>query len=293
MTNPWITDGPNASEAHLWATSLGQKWVDHQQALDRLFAEVTNVLLSAAAPQAGQHVLDLGCGAGATTLALAPRVGPEGAATGLDISPPLLRLARQRAAAAGHKNLDFLEADAQVHPFRQPAFDLLVSRFGSMFFSDPVAAFANLRTALRPGSRVHLAAWAPLADNPWFAIPRGAAIARLGPGPKAPPNEPGPFAFADRNYAVGLLKDAGLADVETTAVPVTLVPPDTLDEAAGLSVQVGPAARLIATLIATKNGTAADAAAIAQAVAAALASYQTADGVRVPAVINLFSARCP
>lgn len=289
MTNTRITDGPNASEAQLWSTGLGQQWVDHQQALDRLFAEVTDVLLSAAAPQAGQHVLDLGCGAGATTLALAPCVGPEGAATGLDISPLLLRLARQRAAAGGHRNLNFLEADAQAHPFRQPPFDLLVSRFGSMFFSDPIAAFANLRTALRPGSRVHLAAWAPLAENPWFAIPRAAAVARLGAGPKAPANEPGPFAFADRDYAVGLLKDAGLADVEATAVPVTLVPPDTLDEAAGLSVQIGPATRLVLA----KNGTAADVAAIAQSVAAALASYQTADGVRVPAVINLFSARCP
>jgi SAM-dependent methyltransferase len=182
-----------------------------------------------------------------------------------------------------------LPADAQTHNFEPGSFDLLTSRFGCMFFSDPVAAFANMRQGLRSGGRVCLATWAPLTNNPWFIVGRDAAIARLGQPPPADPRAPGPFAFADREYVLGILKDAGFAETNAEEVTVDLVAPDAVEEAGRLAVITGAASRVVAAL----NGTLEDIAAIAETVTAAFTSYQSANGIRVPAAINLFAARCP
>jgi ubiquinone/menaquinone biosynthesis C-methylase UbiE len=289
MADPASEPGPNAAQARYWASRSGMKWIAYQQKLDRLFSGVTAALLEAAAPRAGQRVLDFGCGTGETALALAEKVGPSGEVVAIDISAPLLDQARQRAGAAGAANIRFVEADAQSFIFAPASADLLVSRFGAMFFSDPVAAFRNIRTALRPGAEVHLAAWGPVDENPWFIIPRDAAIARLGPAPKGPPNEPGPLAFADRVYVQGILRQAGFAAADAAVVHVQLIAPDTLMEAGELAANVGPSARIVHA----NNGTADDEAAIAAATSAGLTAYRTSDGIRVPAVINLFSARCP
>lgn len=289
MAKASSTGGPNASEAAYWVSPTGQKWVAFQQSLDRLFSDVTRVLMCKAAPSPGEAVLDLGCGTGATILALSSLVGSDGHVVAVDISPLLLNTARDRAQAAGLTNVCFVEADAQTYAFQPASVDLLVSRFGSMFFSDPVAAFENLRSALRPGGRVCLAGWASVAENPWFAMSSEPAMARLDALPKPPANSPGPFAFADRDYAAGILRDAGFFGVTAEAMPVSLVAPDSLTEAAALACNVGQAARIIAV----KNGTAEDAAAIVEAVAANLSVYETAAGIHVPAVINLYSARRP
>ena len=280
---------PNASEAEYWGSTGGQKWVEHQGAMDRLLGGVTDALLAEARPQPGEKALDLGCGAGASALALAPLLEPGGSVRGVDISPVLLDLARRRAKAAGSRNLEFVQADAQTFAFEPLTFDLLISRFGSMFFSDPVAAFANIRQALRPGGRVCLAAWAPLAQNPWFYLPRVAAIARLGPSPQAGPHEPGAFAFADQAYVTGILRNAGFGAVEAKAVPVDLIAPDTPEKAADLTLNIGPAARMLGA----ENGAAEDSQAIAAAIADVFSAFRTQAGVRIPAVINLFTARCP
>lgn len=140
--------GENAGQAVYWASRAVQKWVDHQQKLDQLFTGVTEVLFEAANLAPRQRVLDLGCGTGATTLALAEKVGPGGEVVALDISAPLLEMAQERAAAAGLGNIRFVEADAQTFTFESGSFDLIISRFGAMFFSDPVAAFQNMRSAL-------------------------------------------------------------------------------------------------------------------------------------------------
>jgi ubiquinone/menaquinone biosynthesis C-methylase UbiE len=289
VANSVETETPNAGEAAYWTSRSGQKWVDYQQSLDRLFSEVAELLIREAAHGSGESVLDLGCGTGATSLALASCVAPGGDVVGIDISSLLLGIARDRAAAAECANVRFVEADAQTHAFEPGRFDLLVSRFGSMFFGGPVEAFENMRTGLRSGGRVYLAAWAPVSNNPWFAIAGEAAMARLGSVPKAEPNTPGPFGFANRDYASGILRDAGFADIAVDAVTVELVAPDSPSEAAELACNVGQAVRIIAA----KNGTAEDAAAIADAVAATLLAYQTSNGIRIPAMINLISARCP
>ncbi len=289
MTTVSARDAPNAGEAAFWASQGGQKWVDYQESLDRLYGGITEALLREAAPQPGEHVLDLGCGTGATTFAFSKHIAPDGTITGLDFSPVMLGLARIRAENPGTAGLTFREADAQTFPFEPDSYNLLVSRFGCMFFNNPVQAFRNLRSALRPGARVRLATWAAMAENPWMAIPRDIAVARLGAPPKAAPTAPGPFAFADPGYAMGILTEAGYMGVEAAPLRVELVAPDTIEEAGRLASEVGPVARVILA----RNGTAEDAAAIAEAVTAALLPYRRPDGIRVPAALHLFSARRP
>ena len=281
--------GPNADQAAYWVSRTGQNWVDQQEVLDHLFSNITGAFLKAAMPQAGERVLDLGCGTGETTLEIGNRIAPDGSVLGLDISSILLDRARQRAEVTANANVEFHETDAQTHNFEPGSFDLLASRFGCMFFSDSVAAFANMRLGLRSGGRVCLATWAPLTNNPWFTVSRDAATARLGQSPPADPRAPGPFAFSDRGYVLGILKDAGFVETNAEEVTVDLVAPDAVEEAGRLAVIAGAASRIVDAL----NGTPDDIAAIAETVTAAFTSYQSADGIRVPAAINLFTARCP
>lgn len=281
--------GPNVDQAAYWVSRSGQNWVDQQEVLDHLFSNITEALLKVADPKPGERVLDLGCGTGETTLELGNRILPDGSVLGLDISSILLDQARQRAKVSAAANVEFHETDVQTHNFQPNSFDLLISRFGCMFFSDPVAAFANMRCGLRSAGQVCLATWAPLTNNPWFTVGRDAAIARLGQPPPAAPRAPGPFAFADRDYVLGILKDAGFAGTNAEEVTVDLVAPDAIEEAGRLAVVTGAASRIVDAF----NGTQEDVAAIAETVTTAFTSYQSADGIRVPAAINLFTARCP
>jgi SAM-dependent methyltransferase len=254
--------------------------------MDAVLASVNALLLARAAPQADEDVLEIGCGAGATTLAFAERVGPAGSVLAVDISPPLLALARQRAAAYGPR-VAFIEADAQTHSFEADSVDLIVSRFGIMFFEDPVAAFANMRKALRPRGRLVVAAWASADANPWFSVPRDAAIARLGPPPAASPHAPGPLAFADRDRVAGILREAGFMQPKGEAVPVVLEPGGSVADVGRLMSNIGAAARIILAL----NGGPEDTDAISRSIEHEIARYAVGDAVRIPATINLFTAR--
>ena len=201
----------NADQATFWNAQPGQNWVDFQADLDAQLSEVTDRLLAACAARPGERVLDIGCGAGGSTLALAAAVGAVGSVLGLDLSEPLLARAEERRRDLALGNVRFARGDAQDHPFAPGGFDLAASRFGVMFFADPVAAFRNIARALRPGGRLVFVAWAGPEHNPWFAIPQRAAVARLGPVAPTPPDAPGPMAFRDAARVTGLLEAAGLA----------------------------------------------------------------------------------
>ncbi len=278
-----------APAAEAWQGETGRKWRAEAAGLDRLLAPVLDALLDAASPAPGERALDIGCGAGATSLALARAVGPEGRVLGADISPALLAHAEARGREAGLGHAAFALADAETHPFPPAGFDLALSRFGVMFFADTAAAFANIARALRPGGRIALAVWTELEANPWFTLPRDAALARLpAPAPR-PAEAPGPFALADLGRLAGLLAAGGFAEVSVRPVDLALTPPGPMAEAARLATALGPAARIVSEAGAGP----AVVAEIEAAVAAAFAPVARRDALRLPARIALATARRP
>jgi len=204
----------NRDQAALWNEASGRTWVEMQAVLDRMLQSFADRLVEDAFPGEGRSVLDIGCGAGATTLAMARRLGAGGLCLGVDISAPLVAAAKARAAAEGVEAAGFVEADAQAYRFDPGAFDAVISRFGVMFFDDPEAAFANIRRGLRPGGALTFIAWRSPAENP-FMITAVLAAAPFLPSLAPPqPNAPGQFAFADGERVRRILDAGGWRDVE-------------------------------------------------------------------------------
>src|SRR6185503_11565956 len=188
------TTGPNAEQIKYWNETAAPKWVEYQAVLDTQLEELGRLAMERARLVPGERVLDVGCGCGATTRALAARVGARGSAHGVDISAPMLARAAELTRAAGVGNVRFTNADAQTYAFEPGGADVLFSRFGVMFFTDPPAAFTNLRRALRPGGRVAFVCWQPLAENPWLLVPLSTAAQHIQLPPPPAPGAPGPFA---------------------------------------------------------------------------------------------------
>ncbi len=208
---------PNREQTEHWNNrdEIGQ-WVDEKTEHDQMLEPFIDMLIEGAQLTAGDAVLDIGCGSGATTISAARVVAP-GTVTGIDLSGPLLARARKDAETAGLVNTAFHQADAQTHTFDDGAFDAVISRFGIMFFDDPVAAFTNIRTAARPGARLAFVCWQPLTANEWLLVP-GAALAQHVPLQEigGAPGAPGMFAFADNDHTMRVLQAAGWCDVTTT-----------------------------------------------------------------------------
>jgi SAM-dependent methyltransferase len=177
------------------------------------------LLAEAAAARGASAVLDIGCGSGATTLAVARRLGARGHATGVDISAPLVAVAQARARREG-VNAQFIRADAQTHDFEPASFDLMISRFGVMFFDDPVAAFANLRRAAMPACSLQLVVFRSIAENPFMTTAERAAAPLLTNLPPRKPDAPGQFAFADRERVRGILAGAGWSQAGLTPIDI-------------------------------------------------------------------------
>lgn len=229
----------NADQLAFWSGTGGDAWVARQSHTDITLAPVTEALLAFATPLAGERVLDVGCGCGATTLEFARAVGPAGRVAALDISAPMLAEGRARAAAAGVSNVDWIEADATTAAL--DGFDLLTSAFGLMFFGDPVAAFANMRGAANPGARMAFVCWRSLTENPWMGVPMRAVAPHLPPRPKADPHAPGMFAFADPQRVDEVLTEAGWAPPRFKKLDIDLdiAAGRGLDEAVVQSTQIG------------------------------------------------------
>ena len=197
----------NADQIAYWNGPAGQRWADRQAAQDILLGPVADILIDRAKPQPGERVIDVGCGSGATTIAFARKVAPSGHVFGVDISAPML--ARARASAPKELPVDFALADATVYPFDPASFDLLASRFGVMFFADPVLSFANMRKALQPSGRLAFACWREPRENPFFMAPLQAAYKHVPKLPQQGPEDPGPFAFASEARVHRILGAAG------------------------------------------------------------------------------------
>jgi len=206
---------PEALKGEDWAGEMGERWLASLDRFEGMIAPIGEALLARAGYQRGERVLDLGCGGGATTLAIAEAVGPQGAALGLDIAPMLIEQAEARAAMAG-STARFVCADAATATLDEPPFDRLFSRFGSMFFADPVPAFVNLRAMLTPDARIDLAVWAHPRDNAWMMEVMSVVRAHVEV-PPAIPRAPGPFAFEDLGYLEEILSAAGFSGMDVVA----------------------------------------------------------------------------
>jgi SAM-dependent methyltransferase len=273
----------NQPQIDFWNGPAAQRWVSEQERLDRALGPIDEIGQQRAEARPGERVVDLGCGCGASTLRLAERVGPTGKVLGVDISAPMLARARERAE--GMPWVEFHEGDAAAHRFAGDA-DLVYSRFGSMFFGDPRAAFTNLRRALRPGGRLCIVCWRSIDDNPWYLVPLRAAETLLAPLPPAEPGAPGPFSFADEARLRGVLAGAGFGEValERRDLPVTLSSTG-MAEAVEYAVRAGPVSRML-----LEAG--ADAAArVRAAIAAALAPHLRGERVELAASVWMATGR--
>ena len=243
---PPIGHDQNADQIAYWNGPGGQRWADRQQAQDIVLAPVADVLIDCAGAKAGERIVDVGCGAGATSIAFAQQVGPTGHVMGIDISAPML--ARARQVAPPELPVEFVLADATVYPFVPAGFDLLVSRFGVMFFAEPALSFANLHRALKPSGRLVFACWREPRDNPFFMAPLQAVYQHVPKLPPPGPDDPGPFAFASEARVQRILGDAGFSGIAMEPVDLSL------DVAIGRGLEaavqgareIGPAARALA-----------------------------------------------
>jgi SAM-dependent methyltransferase len=231
----------NDDQIAYWNGPTGEKWAKYQSEMDRNLTDATIGLLKLAAPQPGERVLDIGCGAGETSWRIAETVGPGGAVLGVDISQPLLAQARGRAHA---KNVRFEEADASTYSFK-PDYDLIFSRFGVMFFGDPVAAFANIRKAAANEARLAFVCWRPVAENEWTVLPMAAAKPLLPEQPPADPLAPGPFAFADPERVKTILTQAGFCDVKIEKLDGVMDLGSSAEHAGFQMTNLGPVSRAL------------------------------------------------
>jgi SAM-dependent methyltransferase len=282
-----MTDAPiaNAAQITYWNEVAPATWTAFQARLDALFEPLTQNAIDAAAPAAGETVLDIGCGCGATVLQLARRVGPSGHVLGLDVSEPMAAKARERIASEALAQAEIVVSDASKYAFEPAGADLLFSRFGVMFFDDPRGAFAHMRTAMRPAGRMLFACWRTLADNPWFGLPLQAARPLLPPQPPPDPNGPGPFAFADPDRVRRILTEAGWRDIDLRRqdTPMQL---GALNIAIDFALRMGPLAAILRE--ADDNALRER---VREVVAQTFGARSAADGISLPGSVWLVSAR--
>jgi SAM-dependent methyltransferase len=276
----------NAAQAEYWNLQAGPVWVENQARLDRQLDPLGRAAQRALDPRPGEALLDLGCGCGQTSLQLAEAVAPDGLVTGVDISRPMLELARSRAPGP---RVRFVEADAQTGDLAaglaNPAYDAAYSRFGVMFFEDPPRAFANVARSVRPGGRLAFVCWRAITENAWMLGPYQAAAAHLPPQTPGDPLAPGPFAFADPSRLRAVLEAGGWTDID-------LAPHDEaigaggVEESLAVALRVGPlgAALRESPELAPK---------VIDAVRAFFEAHDGPDGVRLPSATWIVTARRP
>ncbi|WP_175717001.1 class I SAM-dependent methyltransferase [Burkholderia anthina] len=275
---------PNEAQSALWNGPSGLAWVDARTSLDRMFEPFETLLADAAAASSARSVLDVGCGTGAVTRAIARRLGEHAHCTGVDISARMIAAAQDRAEREGLR-AGFVCADAQTHAFARDRFDLIVSRFGVMFFDDPVRAFANLRRAVRAHAQLRFIAWRSPADNPFMTTAERAAAPLLSNLPARQPGAPGQFAFGDRQRIASVLSDSGWADVEIEPLDMACaLPVRALDDYIARMGPVGLALRDVDDVTRRR---------VTDTIRAAFDRYVQGADVRFDAACWLVTARAP
>jgi SAM-dependent methyltransferase len=275
----------NADQIAYWNGPGGQRWADRQQSQDIVLRPVADTLIGRAQAKAGERIVDVGCGSGAVSIALAQEVGPAGHVLGIDISGPML--ARARLVAPAGSPVEFVLADATVYPFAPASFDLLISRFGVMFFAEPARSFANLRRGLKPSGRLAFACWREPRENPFFMAPLQAVYKHAPKLPQQGPEEPGPFAFASEARVQRILGEAGFTGIamEPYNLSLDVAVGRGLDAAVQGALEIGPAARALAEQPPEVV------AAATNSIREALTPFLSGQSVPLPAAIWIVTAR--
>jgi SAM-dependent methyltransferase len=268
----------------LWNGTAGCAWVDAQDTLDRMYQPFEDLLVHAIIAGTPSRVLDVGCGTGGTTVAVARRLGTAGECVGVDISEPMLAAARDRAERAG-VHATFVRADAGSHPFEPSSFDAIMSRFGVMFFDDPVRAFSNLRRAAQSGAELRFVAWRSPEENPFMTTAERAAAPLLPNVPPRVPDAAGQFAFADSARVGRILRSSGWSDIDVWPVDVVCSFPE--KELTRYATRFGPVGRVL------QDADEATRTRVVQTVRAAFEPFVHEGEVRYVAACWMISARAP
>lgn len=276
----------NHEQARYWNAEEAGHWLAHEQRYERMLAPFTGHLLAAAAVGSSERVIDIGCGTGSTTRA-ASRVATAGDALGVDLSAAMLRQAAWRARQDGLTNVRFEHGDAQAHTFRPAAADVALSRFGVMFFADPVAAFANIARGLRRSGRLVFVCWQNLAANEWIVVPGGAAAQHIALPPLADPAGPGPFSLGERDHIAAVLGAAQLTDVTIDPVAEPLRMGDDVADTVAFMKSTALGLSLL------RDADRPTIARVTEAMQEALEPYVTPDGVQLGSQAWLVRARRP
>ncbi|GJL87277.1 MAG: methyltransferase [Minwuia thermotolerans] len=278
-----MADG-NADQIEYWNGPSSQKWVRNQQRMDRTLGAFSRHVIDVADVSPGESVLDIGCGCGSTSMELGARVGGSGRVVGVDVSRPMLEVAK---SVATDLPVEFVEADASSHDLDRDAFDLLFSRFGVMFFADPDRAFAHIGGSVRSGGRVAFACWRPLSENPWMLVPVLVAKEFVELPARPGPEEPGPFSFANPERVSRILSSGGFTDIRIEPYDHAMVMGNTVEEAIQTAMEVGPVGSVASEADAQTQQ------ALNQAMAEKLSTFATPEGVRLGAAIWCVTATKP
>ncbi|MBR1207152.1 MULTISPECIES: class I SAM-dependent methyltransferase [unclassified Bradyrhizobium] len=275
----------NADQIAYWNGPGGQRWASRQAAQDIVLQPVLDLLIDRAAPKAGERIVDVGCGSGASTKGFATKVGPSGHVFGVDVSGPMLERARQ--STPKDAPVTYALADATVYPFDPASFDLLASRFGVMFFADPAVSFANLHKALKPSGRLAFACWQEPRENPFFMAPLQAVYKHVPKLPQLGPEDPGPFSFASEARVNRILGEAGFSGIamEPCRLEFDVAIGRGIDAAVQSALEIGPASRALEEQPDDLR------AAAVTSIREALTPFAKGDAVLLPGAIWIVTAR--
>lgn len=243
LENVMANYGENESQRKFWNEAPGQSWVKHDGVMNLRLGNISDILFDRLKGTPAFNVLDIGCGTGSTSIRLAKTLTQGALVTGIDISKPMLEKAREKATELA--NVSFVAADAQTYQFEPGKFDAAISRFGVMFFEDPPKAFENLRLAMKPGSQLTFVCWAPYEKNEFFSVPLKTVLDFVPSQYELIANAPGPLAFSDKDYLLGILQLSGFSNSHIEAVKTTVDTMDAPEEDAALLMQIGFGARAV------------------------------------------------
>ena len=234
--------GENQEQGAHWNSSMGRAWVNNDTRMNAQLQIITNNLYKEVKIQKGSKVLDIGCGSGALLPFLSDKVGNSGLVHGVDISNPLLELAKKYHSAL--ENINFLNADAQSYNFKSLNYDNIVSRFGVMFFADPTKAFKNIRKSLKSGGKLNFVCWSKLEDNEFFVLPLQIVLRYLNKPLPTPSKLPGPLSFSEPDHIEHILKRSGFKNVVVKTLKTKMINYDRIDNQIQLFNKIGLAARI-------------------------------------------------